>query len=191
MAQHCCLPSLFSRHQLWAHGYGIITKVNKLSKQPICILFFSNRSKKGELVKIMDAAQLLTEGFPGSGYAARAALIAAHSAVQAGNNQSASDMLQWVLDHSDEPEVKDIARLRLANVLVDESKYDQALTLLNAQHAASFTGLYADLRGDALVASGKTEEARAAYQKALDSLGIQSAYRNVVQMKFDTLREQQ
>lgn len=94
-----------------------------------------------------------------SGYAARAALIAAHSAVQAGNNQSASDMLQWVLDHSDEPEVKDIARLRLANVLVDESKYDQALTLLNAQHAASFTGLYADLRGDALVASGKTEEA--------------------------------
>nr|WP_292977667.1 tetratricopeptide repeat protein [Nitrosomonas sp.] len=117
--------------------------------------------------------------------------MAAHSAVQAGNNQSASDMLQWVLDHSDEPEVKDIARLRLANVLVDESKYDQALTLLNAQHAASFTGLYADLRGDALVASGKTEEARAAYQKALDSLGIQSAYRNVVQMKFDTLREQQ
>jgi len=147
--------------------------------------------KGSELVKIMDAAQLLTEGFPGSGYAARAALIAAHSAVQAGNNQSASDMLQWVLDHSDEPEVKDIARLRLANVLVDESKYDQALALLNAQHAASFTGLYADLRGDALVASGKTEEARAAYQKALDSLGIQSAYRNVVQMKFDTLREQQ
>lgn len=145
--------------------------------------------KGSELVKITDAAQLLTKGFPDSGYASRAALIAARSAVQASNDQSARDMLQWVLDHSSEPEIKDIARLRLANILVDESKYDQALSLLNAQHNASFTGLYADLRGDALAASGKAAEARAAYQKALDSLGMQSVYRNIVQMKLDALRD--
>jgi len=145
--------------------------------------------KGGELVKITDAAQLLTDGFPGSGYASRAALIAAHSAAQAGNDQSAREMLQWVIDHGTEPEIKDIARLRMANILMDESKYDQALSLLSAQHGSSFTGLYADLQGDVLAASGKTGEARAAYQKALDSLGAQSAYRNVVQMKFDTLRE--
>ncbi len=145
--------------------------------------------KGSELIKITDAAQLLTKGFPDSGYASRAALIAARSAVQASNDQSARDMLQWVLDHSSEPEIKDIARLRLANILVDESKYDQALSLLNAQHNASFTGLYADLRGDALAASGKAAEARAAYQKALDSLGMQSVYRNIVQMKLDALRD--
>ncbi|MXS80523.1 Putative negative regulator of RcsB-dependent stress response [Nitrosomonas eutropha] len=145
--------------------------------------------KGSKFEKITDAAQLLIQGFPGSGYASRAALIAAHSAVQAGNNQSARDMLQWVLDHTEEPEVKDLARIRLANVLVDEGKYDQALSLLNAQHGASFTGLYADLRGDALAASGKIDEARAAYQKALDSLDTQGAYRNVVQMKLDALRE--
>ncbi|MXS85608.1 hypothetical protein ABO04_06740 [Nitrosomonas sp. HPC101] len=144
--------------------------------------------KGGDLVKITDAAQLITESFPGSGYASRAALIAAHSAVQADNNQSARDMLQWVLDHTKEPEVKDLARLRLASVLMDESEYDQVLSLLNTQHGASFTGLYADLRGDALAASGKTNEARAAYQKALDSLDAQGAYRNVVQMKLDVLR---
>ena len=147
--------------------------------------------KGSELVKITDAAHLLTEGFPGSGYASRAALIAARAAGQAGNDQVARDMLQWALDHAEEPEIKDMARLRLASVLVDESKYDQALKLLDAQHAASFTGLYADLRGDALAAAGKTDEARAAYRKALDSLGAQGAYRNVVQMKLDALREQQ
>ncbi|CAD84062.1 MAG TPA: tetratricopeptide repeat protein [Nitrosomonas europaea] len=146
--------------------------------------------KGSELVKITDAAHLLTEGFPGSGYASRAALIAARAAGQAGNDQVARDMLQWALDHAEEPEIKDMARLRLASVLVDESKYDQALKLLDAQHAASFTGLYADLRGDALAAAGKTDEARAAYQKALDSLNAQGAYRNVVQMKLDVLREQ-
>ncbi|WP_347888468.1 tetratricopeptide repeat protein [Nitrosomonas europaea] len=146
--------------------------------------------KGSELVKITDAAHLLTEGFPGSGYAVRAALIAARAAGQAGNDQVARDMLQWALDHAEEPEIKDMARLRLASVLVDESKYDQALKLLDAQHAASFTGLYADLRGDALAAAGKTDEARAAYQKALDSLNAQGAYRDVVQMKLDVLREQ-
>jgi len=146
--------------------------------------------KGSELVKITDAAHLLTEGFPGSGYASRAALIAARAAGQAGNDQVARDMLQWALDHAEEPEIKDMARLRLASVLVDESKYDQALKLLDAQHAASFTGLYSDLRGDALAAAGKTDEARAAYQKALDSLNAQGAYRNVVQMKLDVLREQ-
>lgn len=147
--------------------------------------------KGSELIKITDAAHLLTEGFPNSGYASRAALIAARSAVQAGNDQVAGDMLQWTLDHTEESEIRDLARLRLASVLIDESKYDQALKLLDAQHAASFTGLYADLRGDALAASGKTDEARAAYQKALESLSGQGAYRNIVQMKRDVLREQQ
>lgn len=147
--------------------------------------------KGSELVKITDAAHLLTEGFPGSGYASRAALIAARAAGQAGNDQVARDMLQWALDHAEEPEIKDMARLRLASVLVDESKYDQALKLLDTQHIPSFTGLYADLRGDALAATGKTDEARVAYRKALDSLGAQGAYQNVVQMKLDTLREQQ
>lgn len=144
-----------------------------------------------ELVKITDAAHLLTEGFPDSGYAVRAALVAARAAVQAGNDQVAGDMLQWALDHAKEPEIKDLARLRLASVLVDEGKYDQALKLLDGQHGASFTGLYADLRGDALAATGKIDEARAAYQKALGSLSSQSAYSNIVQMKRSVLRDQQ
>ncbi|HNS59073.1 MAG TPA: tetratricopeptide repeat protein, partial [Nitrosomonas europaea] len=59
--------------------------------------------KGSELVKITDAAHLLTEGFPGSGYASRAALIAARAAGQAGNDQVARDMLQWALDHAEEP----------------------------------------------------------------------------------------
>ncbi|MDF0677753.1 MAG: tetratricopeptide repeat protein [Nitrosomonas sp.] len=33
--------------------------------------------------------------------------------------------MQWALDRNEEPEIKDMARLRLASVLVDESKYDQ------------------------------------------------------------------
>lgn len=145
--------------------------------------------KKSELVKIMDAAQLLTEGFAGSGYASRAALIAAHAAVQAGDNAAASKMLQWAVDFAKEPEIKDLARLRLASVLLDENKYEQALGLLNTQHGVSFTGLYADLKGDVLAVSGKYSDARAAYQQALAGMNTQGGYRSVIQMKLDALQE--
>ncbi|MDV6343819.1 tetratricopeptide repeat protein [Nitrosomonas sp. Is37] len=140
--------------------------------------------------KINDAAHLLTEGFPASGYASRAALIAAQVNVNAGDSQTAKSKLQWVLDMSKEPELKDIARLRLAGILLDEKKYEEALSLLNAQHGKSFDGLYADLKGDILTASGKITEARIAYQQAIDKLsGGRSVYQNIVQMKLDALRE--
>ena len=60
--------------------------------------------------KINDAAQLLTEGFPSSGYAPRAALIAAQSDVQAGNNKRAIQNLQWIIDHAGRGAGKDAGR---------------------------------------------------------------------------------
>lgn len=146
--------------------------------------------RSGEPSKINDAAHLLTEGFPASGYASRAALIAAQANADAGNLSEASSRLQWILDNSKEPEIKDIARMRLAGLLLDEKKYEEALNLLNAQHGESFAGLYADLKGDVLAASGNVMEARVAYQQAIDQMsGGGSAYQNIVQMKLDALRE--
>lgn len=147
--------------------------------------------KNSDPAKINDAAHLLVEGYPASGYASRAALIAAQVNAQAGKLVEAKSKLQWILDMSKEPEIKDIARLRLAGVLLDEKKYNEALNLLNVQHGASFTGLYADLKGDILAASGKIAEARVAYQHASDQLSSSQggAYQNIIQMKLDALRE--
>ena len=70
---------------------------------------------------------------------------------------------------------------------LDEKKYDEALKLLEAKHPESFTGMYADLRGDALLALGKAAEAKAAYKLALEKLPAQSSYRLLVQVKLDGL----
>ncbi len=51
----------------------------------------------------------------------------------------------------------------------------------------AFKGLFADLRGDALVAAGRAAEARAAYQEALAALDPKSPYRSYVQVKLDTV----
>lgn len=140
-----------------------------------------------EPAKINDAAYLLTEGFPSSGYAPRAALIAAQADVQAGNNKRAMQSLQWIIDNAKETALHDVARLRIAGILLDEEKYDEALRILNTQHGETFAGLYSDRKGDILVASKKISEARLSYQAAIDKLSKSNNYYNIVQMKLDAL----
>ena len=59
--------------------------------------------------------------------------------------------------------------------------------MLDAKHGEPFSGLYADLRGDALAAAGRTAEARAAYQEALTKFDAKAQYRNYVQVKLESL----
>ena len=47
--------------------------------------------------------------------------------------------------------------------------------------------LYADLRGDVMLAQGKSAEARAAYKMAIEKSLPNSSYRSVVQIKLDAL----
>ncbi len=66
-------------------------------------------------------------------------------------------------------------------------KYDEALKLVETAPVETFSPLYADLKGDILVAQGKPQEARAAYQTALDKSDGKSSYRALIQVKLDAL----
>ena len=137
--------------------------------------------------RISDAAEALVNRFGNSAYAPRAELLAAQANLQARDVAHAEVQLKWVIEHASETDLQDTARLKLASVLLDEKKYDEALKQLDAAHPESFTGLYADLRGDVLSAQGKIPEARAAYQQAYNSIDPKSTYRNLVQLKMDGL----
>jgi predicted negative regulator of RcsB-dependent stress response len=75
----------------------------------------------------------------------------------------------------------------LAGILLDEKAYDEGLKLLSVTDAGVFEGLFADRRGDLLVAQGKVSEARAAYQLSLQKLEANSALRPIVQLKLDAI----
>jgi len=137
--------------------------------------------------RIGDAADALVSRYGSSAYAPRAQLLAAQASLQARDVAHAKVQLQWVIEHASETGLQDMARLKLASALMDEKKYDEALKQLDAAHPESFTGLYADLKGDVLSAQGKTAEARVAYQQAYDKTDAQSAYRNLIQLKMDGL----
>ncbi len=139
--------------------------------------------------KVRDIAAQIVDHYGSTPYAALAALAAAKSDFDTGDLPAAKTRLQWTMDNAKEDELRDLARLRLARVLIDEKKPDEALKLLETKHGDSFTGLYADVKGNVLLAQGKRQEARAAYQIALEKSDAASSLRQIIQLKIDAVGE--
>ena len=139
--------------------------------------------------KVREIAAQIVAKYGSTPYGAFAALSAARASSGSGDLADAKSQLTWVLENARQDEIKDIARLRLAGVLLDEKNYAEALKLVDAKPAESMTALYADLKGDILLAQGKGAEARAAYQLALDKSEAGSPYRTTLQLKLDSLGE--
>lgn len=139
--------------------------------------------------KIKAASGELTEKFSGTVYASLGAMLAAKQSFEAGDLKTAKVQLAWAADHGKD-EIKDLARLRLASVLLDEKAYDEALKQLDAAHAAAFDVRFLELKGDVRVAEGKKAEARVAYKAALDKLeGKAAPTQELLQQKLDSLGE--
>ena len=137
--------------------------------------------------KVQRVASDLFGKFGGTAYAEMGALAAAKSAFQAGELAAAKRHLQWVIENGKDEDYKTIAKIRLAGVLLDEKAYDEGLKLLSGDFPAQFAGLVADRRGDLLVAQSKIDEARTAYQQALDKTALDNPGRQLIQLKLDAI----
>ena len=137
---------------------------------------------------VRDSAGTLLENHSRSLYASMGALASAKFLFDRGDLKAAKLQLQWVLDKSPSDEFRDVARLRLAGLLMDEKAYDEALKLLEAKHAEAFAAQYAVLKGDLHAAKNQAAEAKAAYKLALEKAGTKSGtFREGVQMRLDAL----
>ncbi|PWB39469.1 MAG: hypothetical protein C3F19_15625 [Rhodocyclales bacterium] len=147
-----------------------------------------------------EAAGELTEKYPGTAYAAMAALTSARMQFDAGDLKTARAQLQWVAEKARDKDLRDLGRLRLAHVLFDDQALDEALKLLTGEPVPAFAARFDELKGDILVAQNKKAEARSAYQAALtkqDAIdkaagsqnGRETQYRGMLQMKLDSLGE--
>jgi len=149
-----------------------------------------------EIVKAVDgkdqsrlarATNDIRERFARTPYASMGSLLAARSAFEADDLKSAKTHLQWVVDHASDEEYQSLARLRLAGLLLDEKAYDEGLKLLAVSFPEQFAAVVADRRGDLLFAQNKIDEARAAYQMALEKTEARSPARQLIQLKLDAL----
>ncbi|MDH5210199.1 MAG: tetratricopeptide repeat protein, partial [Betaproteobacteria bacterium] len=129
---------------------------------------FSKALRAADAKAIRDAGGALTERYAGTLYASMAALAAAHFHFERGEPKSAKAQLQWVLERSSSEDFRNLARLRLAALLLDERAFDEALALLEEKPLDTYAAQFAALRGDLLVAKDRPAEARTAYQLALE-----------------------
>ena len=142
----------------------------------------------GDARALRDASGTLVESYPRTLYASMAALASARFYFERADLKNAKLQLQWVLDRSPSDELRELARLRLAAVLLDEKAHDEALALLEAKHAAALAAQYAALKGDILVAKNRAADAKAAYRLALEKTDDRNtAFRASVQLRLDAL----
>ena len=129
----------------------------------------------------------MKERYPRTAFTAQGALLAAKTEFEKGQIDSARATLTWVAENAKETEIQTIARLRLAGVLLDEKKYDEALRQLDTANAGEFAALVADRRGDILLAQGKKDEAKAAYASAWKAMDARVEYRRLIDAKLTAL----
>jgi predicted negative regulator of RcsB-dependent stress response len=129
----------------------------------------------------------MKERYPRTTFTGQAGLLAAKTAADKGQLDAARGELGWVAESASQDEYRAVAKLRLAGLLLDEKKYDEALKQLDGVDSGEFAALAADRRGDILYAQGKTEEAKAAYQKAWAAMDAKVDYRRVVEAKLNVL----
>ena len=148
--------------------------------------------------RVREAAAELTERYPGTAYAAMAALASARMQFDAGDLKTARAQLLWVVEKAADKDLRDLGRLRLAHVLFDDKALDEALRLLDEEPVPAFVARFGELKGDILAAQGKKAEARSAYQAALarqeadgkaagGRAGGDAQYRELLQLKLDSL----
>jgi predicted negative regulator of RcsB-dependent stress response len=117
--------------------------------------------------KSLQIADALIKEYPNSPYADQAQLTIARIDVESGKTADAVVPLTQVMNNSKDTELQQIARLRLARVLIDEGKPDDAIKLLAAGTPGSFAGRFHEVHGDALYAKKDIPGAIAEYSAAL------------------------
>ena len=125
--------------------------------------------QKNDLQQIKVANGELVSKYGSSTYASLGALMTAKALVDSGDTKTARLQLTWVIEHASE-ELRDLARLRLAALMVDEKEFDAALKQLDGKSVAALEPRFAEMRGDVLVEQGKKKEAVDAYTLALSKL---------------------
>lgn len=138
----------------------------------------------GDKASAAKQAEIIVSEFDGRPYAVFSSLQLGSLKLAEGDRTGAEVQLRWALENSDQQSLRQIARLRLARVLLDKGEAEAAIAVVEAAEKDSFAGEFAELRGDIALAQGDRDQARAGYSEAL-TLGVSGA--SLVQMKLDDL----
>lgn len=108
----------------------------------------------------------LRRDFSSSPYSDQADLAMARAFVEGDELPKAVERLTRVMNASDDPQLKLLARVRLARVQLAQGNADQALGTLGGAEPGAFAAQFDDVRGDILLSKGDKAGALREYLKA-------------------------
>lgn len=144
---------------------------------------------EASLARGAELAEQLRSEYPGTQYANYAGLMQARLAVDSGDFAAAESLLREVAGEADEVALKEVATQRLARVLAQLDRAEEALELFDSSVTGELLSGREEVRGDLLLSLGRLSDARQAYQAALQATTDQRA-RPQLQLKIDDLAEE-
>jgi predicted negative regulator of RcsB-dependent stress response len=116
-------------------------------------------------------AETLKSDHPDSTYAVFASLQMAKLAVERGDFAVAEAEFRWALEYAD-PSLEAPIRIRLARVLKADNRFELALEVLDKKiELFAYGPTWHEARGDILLMLKETDQARQAYQIAVNTSG--------------------
>ena len=139
-----------------------------------------NRGTRAE-----EITEQITSQYPGTPYADQALLAMAKLKMDGAAPDAAAGYLERAMREASSQEIGYIAQLRLARVMIQQERADEALKLLSIPSDSKFASRFHEVRGDAFYAQQKRDDARREYKAALEGLDEAAADRSYLQAKYD------
>lgn len=164
---------------IWGWNYYQQAELDNIAEKSIAF------SKVVESKDVVASGEKFAAAHSDTQYSQLAQLLVVKSLVESKDYDKAITILKEVISSNVESSVKSVATIRLARIELATGKIDAALSTLKSIDDEAFTVIKNELSGDAYIAKGESEQARAAYQAAVDAAGEQVS--NDLRMKFDDL----
>ncbi len=149
-------------------------------------VFSANLDKK-EVEPAKTIAAKLQSDYADTPYATLSALRMADNAATRGDHDATHAALDNAYQHAGIDALKTLSGLYLARSDIAGKKPQEALDLLDKLPTLGYAALRDELRGDALAALGRKDEARTAYTDALTNLDANAPNHAFVEMKLNDL----
>ena len=140
---------------------------------------------EADLTAAEDLTQQLMQSHSSTPYAAFASLELAAEQMKNQQADAALEYLKWTADNAKLDAQKDLARLRMVRVLIDQNELDQALELTRQTTSEAFVSLFAELEGDIYLLQQDKAQAYEAYRKAIASMKADDPRQTLLEMKRD------
>ncbi len=154
--------------------------------ESLAVEISENNLESGELI----AEEIYSE-YSESIYADQARLAMAYFYMSQSRDEDAAEELRGLIESSENNEMILIANMRLAKILLYQSKYQEVLDLLEGNLGHAFETKYSELIVDAYLGLEDYENAEFAYMNALKDTGSpQVIDAALLQMKINDLPQQ-